>query len=373
MQARRAEVSIIYEGKDITRDLAPFLLSFTYTDNASDKADDIALSLEDKERLWLDDWIPSKGDKIQASIVLHDWDEESEIKSLPCGVFEIDEISVNGPPNVVNIKAVSTLISKSMRQEKHTKAWENVLLSTIARDFATQNGLNLFFDCDEDIYFERRDQCEKSDLDFLCELSRDYGIKTKVTDGKLVLYNGEKYENKEAICELKSTDTKLVSYSFTSKAAGTYKAARLQYHDPVKNTNIDILEENEDEIEGTERILEINQRVDTIADAKKVACEKLTNANKREITGSITLMGDLRFVGGGNILLSDFGMFSGKYFIDKAVHSINAGYTTKLDFSMGSQEKKKVRKTQKAKSSQGRRVVDNSGFIDEVKRVYKKE
>lgn len=371
--ARKAEINIVYEGKDISRDLAPYLISFTYTDNASDKADDIALSLEDRNLLWLNDWIPTKGDKIQASINLYDWDDIGETKSLPCGLFEVDEINITGPPNIINIKAVSTLISKSMRQEKHTRAWENVMLSTIAQDFANQNSLKLFWDCDTDIYFERRDQCEKSDLDFLAELGRDYGIKTKVTDEKLVLYSCEKYEEKNAICELKYGDKKLVNYSFTSKAAGTYKAARLQYHDPVKNENLDILEESEDEIEGTERILEINQRADNISDAQKLASEKLKAANKREITANINLMGDLRFVGGSNITLSDFGFFSGKYTIDKAVHTIGASYTTQLSLSMGGEAKKEVRNRKKAKSSESRRIVDNSDFVDEVKRVYKRK
>ncbi|MBR2208896.1 MAG: hypothetical protein IJ859_08850 [Synergistaceae bacterium] len=363
--ARCAEVVIVYEGKDITRDLAPYLISFTYTDNASDKADDIALTLENKERLWINDWIPAKGDKIQASILLHDWDVSGEKNSLPCGLFEVDEITASGPPNVVNIKAVSTLISKPMRQEKHTQAWEDVRLSAIAEDFANKNGLKLFWDCSEDPYFERRDQAEKSDLDFIAELGRDYGIKTKVTDTQLVLYNGEEYENKDAIYELKFDDKKLLSWSFKSKSAGTYKAARLQYHNHVKNENIDILEESEDDIEGTGRTLEINQRADSISDAKKIAGEKLKNANKKEITGNINLMGDLRFVGGSNITISGFGMFDGKYVIDKAVHTISSSYTTKLDLSMGEEAKKKMRN--KKKVSSNREV-----FHDEVKKVYTK-
>ena len=372
--ARRAEVVIVYEDKDISRDLAPYLISFTYTDNAADKADDISLTLEDRERLFIGDWLPTKGDKIKASILLHDWDEENEKNSLPCGLFEVDEVTCSGPPNVISIKAISTLISKPMRQEKHTRAWENTHLSIIARDFANDNKLKLFWDCSEDPYFERRDQCEKSDLDFLAELARDYGIKTKITDTQLVLYDAEEYENKEAVSELKFGDDKLLSWNFSTKSAGTYKAARLQYHDPVKNSNIEVVEESEDEIEGTGRTLEINQRADTIDDAKKIAKEKLKTANKKEITGNINLMGDLRFVGGSNIEIKGFGLFDGKYVIDKATHTISGGYTTKLDLSMGKEAKKEVRSKKKKQSSSSRRVVENnSGFVDEVKRVYKKD
>ena len=138
--ARWAEALINYEGKDISKDITPFLLSFTYTDNASDKADDISFSLEDRQRLWLDDWFPAKGDKVGASIIVHDWDEANETDLLPCGAFEVDQITCSGPPNVVTIKAISTLVSKPMRQEKHTQAWENISLSLIAGDIAGKNG-----------------------------------------------------------------------------------------------------------------------------------------------------------------------------------------------------------------------------------------
>ena len=69
--ARYAEVSLIYEGKNISRDIAPYMVSFSYTDNSADKADDISLTLEDRERLWCSDWFPSKGDTIKASIIVH--------------------------------------------------------------------------------------------------------------------------------------------------------------------------------------------------------------------------------------------------------------------------------------------------------------
>ncbi len=144
--ARHVEVSIVYEGKNITKDVAPYLLNFTYTDNATGKADDISFTLEDRERLWVDAWCPTKGDKVRCSIIVHDWDNPNQTQSLPCGTFEVDQIECSGPPNQITIKAISTLVSKPMRQEQHTQAWENVKLSTIAGDIAAKNSLSLFWE-----------------------------------------------------------------------------------------------------------------------------------------------------------------------------------------------------------------------------------
>ena len=118
----------------------------------------------------------------------------------------------------------------------------------------------------------------------------------------------------------------------------------------MKNTKIDVTEQTEDGTEGTGRTLIINQKADTIADAKKIAKKRLEDANRKEITGSLTLMGDLRFVGGSNITISGFGSFDGQYIIEKATHSIGSSYTTKIDLSMGKESKKESRKKKSKKS-----------------------
>ena len=102
----------------------------------------------------------------------------------------------------------------------------------------------------------------------------------------------------------------------------------------------------------------INQKADNIEDAKKMAKKKLRQANKKEITGNITLMGDLRFVGGSNITISGFGAFDGQYAIEKATHSIGSSYTTKLDLRMGEKSKKASRK-----NSKGRKKSKTSGSL----------
>ena len=142
----------------------------------------------------------------------------------------------------------------------------------------------------------------------------------------------------------------MISWSFSSKTAGAYKAAKVQYHDPVKDETFEVEADDED-AEGTGRTLEINQKADNIGDAQKIARENLRKANKKEITGNITLMGDLRFVGGSNVKISGFGAFGGEYVIEKATHSVSGSYTTKLDLSMGKDSKKNARK----KGSSGRK------------------
>jgi len=344
-QARRARLILVYEGADISKDIAPFLISFSYTDNASDKADDLSITLEDRKGRWRDPWFPAKGSVIHATIVTHDWKTANQTEALPCGTFEIDEVTCSGPPTQVAIKAVSTLVSKHLRQEQKTRAWENVKLSTIAEDIAQKNGLNLFWDSPEnDPLFERRDQVEVSDLGFLLNLCRSYGIGIKVTDTQLACYDEEMYEAKEAVGAITFGDKRIKDYRFRTKTRGIYKGARLQYHHHIKDEDFEVYVEGDSE--GTDEDLVINQMADTLDDAERIASKKLHDANKKETTGAITMVGDMRFLGGNNVDVSGWGKFDGTYFIEKVTHSVSksSGYTTNLDLRLGGPKKGKGKK-----------------------------
>ena len=53
-EPRKTEIMLIYEGIDISRDIAPFLLSFEYTDKSSGESDDLQIQMEDCDGKWRD-------------------------------------------------------------------------------------------------------------------------------------------------------------------------------------------------------------------------------------------------------------------------------------------------------------------------------
>lgn len=55
--ARRAQARISFDGANITDDIMPYLLSISYTDNEEDASDDLQIQLQDRENIWLTDWI----------------------------------------------------------------------------------------------------------------------------------------------------------------------------------------------------------------------------------------------------------------------------------------------------------------------------
>ena len=364
MQARHTQVKIIYEGHDITRDLEPYLLSFTFNDNSGDKADDIAIQIQDRDGKFLSDWAVSKSDKITCSIVK----QEDSSESLPCGMFEVDQIEYSFPPHVLSIKGVSTAITKGMRNENHTRAWENVQIRTICADIANIHGLKLFYDA-PDYMIERREQVSKPDIEFLSALCSDYGLSVKVRDNKLIVYDIEEYESHESVSEILLSDKKILSCKFTSKSVEVYRKAKVKYHHPVKHEDYD--EEYEDESEeGSERELEIREYAESSSQAAKIAEKRIKTGNKKEITGNISMMGDLRFSGGQNITLGEAGMFSGKYTITKATHKIDSsGYTTSLELGEVKASKSQI-KAHKAKRTGKNKKASTSEIFYEGTKYY---
>jgi phage protein D len=330
MKARTADIQLFIAGVDATKEISPGLLSFTYTDHASEKSDELVVSLEDRDHLWIDSWKPVKGDKLEAVIVVRDWFAEGKSLSLPCGSFEIDEFEVSGPPDVVRIKACSTPVNSSLRREKKTASWEQSTLQLVASDIAGQNGLGLLYEAPA-IQIKRVDQREESDLQFLQRLSKKYGLNLKVSDTQVIIFSGEQYDAKAPVASLIRGASWIRNFTLRDQAHEQYKDCQVSYWDPEKKDYVS----QTFSVPGAPpsgQTLKINERIEDPAEAQAVAQKRLREANKSELEVNFDLAGHPLLVAGSTVLAQGFGFFDGNYFIEKAVHSIsrNQGYVTKI-------------------------------------------
>jgi phage protein D len=99
VQVRAARPSITLDGQDYYKALAPYLLTFSYTDNCDGKkGDDLSIELADRDKRFINDWMPKKGAFIDAGIVAERWfmPYASDLE-LDCGRFWIDSIEFELP------------------------------------------------------------------------------------------------------------------------------------------------------------------------------------------------------------------------------------------------------------------------------------
>ena len=165
--------------------------------------------------------------------VRENWNSDGSDAVLPCGEFELDNISCSGPPNTVCIKGSSIPFSSQLRQTCKSKAWESYTLSGIANEIAGSGGMTCMYESDSDPYYERVEQIDMSDIEFLSQLCHDAGISLKATNRILVLFDQRKYEQKPEVRTIRRYDHSYKTYQLSTSAADAqYASCRVSYVNP---------------------------------------------------------------------------------------------------------------------------------------------
>lgn len=353
--ARRAYPKVIYNKVDISEALKPYLKSVEYTDMLTGQADDLQLTLEDRDGLWLEAWFPDKGATLTASILTQYWTAPTDAeKELPLGLFEIDEIECSAIPSETKIKAVSVPNNTTLRGEGRTRSWEGYTIQKIAQDIANNAGMQLNFSSKDNPTLERVEQTEQSDLAFLDKLCQDNGLSLKVTDNQIVIFDMADMEATEPALifvrpTMKGLDTsvsidvnsndmnsestlkrlKPTSWRFTSSVRDVYKSCTVEHSQGKKKAKISATFTDPNKTEG--KMLLVKKDVKSVEEAERMARKELREKNKDEVTGSITCMGDTDLSAGLTVTVKGFGKFDGKYILSQVKHSLGSGYTCSVD------------------------------------------
>ncbi|WP_106494875.1 phage late control D family protein [Lentibacillus sp. Marseille-P4043] len=331
MLARRASVAAEYQGVEITDEINKDLLSFEYVDNASGDSDSASLSLKDEERVWLNDWFPEKGDSITPIIKTINWREDGDKQRLPCGRFFVDEPSYDGRPSSFTLNAISSPLNGNFASVDKSRSWRNATLKAIASDIADQAGLKLQFIGNNNPRYDVKEQTDTPDSSFLSDLCEEEGLAMKVTDSKIVIFDESDFEKKDAIRTYKEWDDDVLSYSFKTSLTNTkYAGVNVKYYDVNSGKTIKYLYTITD-IDDKSKIYQINKKVNSGDEARRLAQRTLRRLNKKETTGSLSVFGNIELLGGVCVDLRGFGVFDGKYYVEKATHSVGGGYSVDIE------------------------------------------
>ena len=333
--ARRTSVDIAFGGTDITKDIKPYFLSLTYTDDTDEMADDLKINVQDRDGIWKKKWLTeaveaAAGGKLSISAVIRPehWKKDGKLKT---GAFELDSVDASGPPAKVTISASSLAFSSDLRQTKKSKAWKNYNLSGIASEIAANGGMTCVYEASTNPSYDRVEQTRQSDIEFLRKLCQDAGISIKVTDGKLVLYDQAEYEAKAPVLTIEEgAKGGYIKYKLHSGSADTqYAKCRVRYMDP--NTGKCIEGTAEDGSVSGDQCLEVKAKVGSVGEAQALAKKCLRLHNKLAKTVTFTLPGDVGLVAGVTVQLKGWGGWDGKYIVTRAVHTVSGGgYTTQI-------------------------------------------
>ncbi|UXU00623.1 late control protein D [Agrobacterium tumefaciens] len=322
--ATKPYFSLLYQGVDISSELDPMTTSITYTDKAHGEIDEIDVTVQDKDGLWKNDWLPEKGDTMSLTI----FDGAGGV--LPCGTFEMDEPEASGNRggDTMTIRGLAAPISKPLRTQK-TRAFEKQSLRQIVEKVAGETGLSVEGDIEEQ-FFQRVTQRRERDLEFLTRLAEDTGHYFSVRGSRAIFTSIKSVDGRAAALTISHAQLgmQLLSYRFRFQTDKTYSKAKVTAMDENQKSKIEAEVEDGDVTTGD--VLNITgERVENAAQAEMLAKSRLHRKNRKSLSGSVEMVGNVSAVAGVVVETSGFGRYDALLVIDSSRHTMSrSGYTT---------------------------------------------
>lgn len=318
---RRVSVEITFKGTDITEDIKIDLISVSYTEPAEGESDSLTVNLNNTSFKWMNAWLPQSGNSIEAVITSYDWNSSGEVLALETGEMQIDEPSFSGPPDTISLKALS-IPAAGFNDTADNQTWETITLRELGAEIARKYGMSFIYDAEKNFTISSLSRSNQTDSDFLKSTAEKYNLCTKVFSNKLILYSKHLYEQRPPVTTLIRGESNISSYTLEAPTVGTgYHASTVSYQPTSSSTALSY----EFRIASGGKVLKTNESVDDLAQAELAAKAKLREANEKQYSGSFTMALNLKIAAACTVLLSGFGVFDGKYFVDTVTHTFGSG------------------------------------------------
>jgi len=196
-QVRAARPQLTLNGTDYYNKLAPYFLNMTYTDSCDgQKADDFQLQLADRDRKFINEWMPKPGTFLDVGVYCERWFAPfASALVLNCGRFWIDSVEFELPQHTVSIKAASIPTNVRVKAANDTRGWDKNTLRDIAQQVATESKMELkYADGATNPKYDRVEQTEESALAFLQKRCHDAKLCIKVSNNTIYIFDEQKAE-----------------------------------------------------------------------------------------------------------------------------------------------------------------------------------
>lgn len=315
---------LTYKGVNITADISSMVTSITYTDLLDGASGSLEIVLEDHVKRWQGPWNPTEGDVVNLMIGY------AEEPLLPCGDFQVDELSLSGPPDLFHLRCLAAYITPAMRTPNST-GYENQTLTQIASMIAAKYGLALISaDSASNPAFARVTQRQETDLAFLRRLARAHNYEFTIRGAQLVFYSRASLEDSAPAATIARKD--LMRFDFRTKTHRVYKAAQVSYQFPETKQLLTQTAASTPPAPNGDT-LKLAVRCENGQQASVKAASALHAANMVRTTANLTAIGETVYAAGNTVTIAGFGSNDGKYLIESARHHLEraTSYTTEIE------------------------------------------
>lgn len=286
-------MQILYESSDITNLVN--INKADFTDNSGGIADSLDIQFCDPEGIW-SRWKPKKNDKIEI--------RQDNFKS---GLMFIDELEQQR--GMFKIRALSI---PQEAKSCNTQAWEAVRFMEFAVEIAARYGFKLETYGTDNHLYNRVDQFQKADFEFLADRCLLEGYMLKITDSKVVIYSEPYLEGIEAVKTV-TLDQLDGPYSFKNTSIGIYSSCSIACGQ--------LKSQYKPSVAPIGAVLKYKDiYVSSQGEGERYARNLLRARNKYENLGRCTIELDTTLAAGNSIDIAGIGLADGKYFCSQAVH-----------------------------------------------------
>ena len=309
---------IIYEGRDVSKDFAPYLESITFKEYLENKAAELELVFTNAEAYFLNDWYPTMDDKLTAKLGY----KESQV--INAGVFFVDDVTLSGgrSGDICSFRAISayasTIYSSEIRKNQEGKAIKDLVESEASKLGYTVKG---------DLSGKWSGIQKGTGLKFLEQIARETGRIMKIEGTELIFYKRADIKNGSVVGTIKKAD--VIDYSVTDKAAGRISKCTVKCWKKDSKQLIEGTYDAKIKGGGSRTTWE---DVDDQAAAIDRAKSYVEDWNKEGTRLEISIPGEVKYRAGVLVKTLGFGRFDKTWYVAEVQHSINksSGYTTKI-------------------------------------------
>lgn len=274
----QADYRVTLDGRDLSRMIAPDLISMTLTESRADQADQLDITIDDTKGTYA---IPKRGAQIKLAL---GWVGETLVDK---GTFTVDEVEHSGAPDIITIRARSASMTDAMHERREV-SWHAQTIGAIVRTIAGRHSLKAKIGAVlERIAIAHIDQTHESDMSFLTRLAKRYDAVMNVKDLNLLFMpiGTGKSASGQDLASLSITRSDGDQHRYHVSQRESYAAVRAHYHSNGKGKRQSVIVGGED----SHNVKVLPEDYATEAEARAAAEAEFARTQRSQATMDYTL------------------------------------------------------------------------------------
>jgi phage protein D len=325
----QADYRITLDGRDLSRMIAPSLISLSLSESRAEEADMLEIVLDDSGQTFA---IPKRGANIRLAI---GWVGAPLIDK---GTFTVDEVEHSGAPDILTVRARSASMTNDMH-ERREMSWHKQTLGSIVQAIAASHSLKpAVADTLKAIAIAHIDQTHESDMSFLTRLAKRYDAVMNVKDMNLLFMpiGSGKTVSGKVLDELEIKRSSGDQHRYHIAQRNSYSAVRAHWHSNGKAKRRSVTVGNDD----GKNVKVLPEEYATEEEARAAADAEHARTRRSEATMSYTLaLGRAELFPEMPVTVSGFKpeIDATPWLIKKTTHTLGeGGFTTALELEVRS-------------------------------------